>query len=271
VGFRGADVCAWGLAFFCTSACACSATPNTTSPPGPDQPDAAPDDGVVTSVSCPERVASKNDPYTIRAVILDSKADAPFAGALIEVRKRSDDSVLFQTAANAKGLADLDVPSGGKLLDIYIRATAPASVTDHVPSRIEIQGGYIGTGFQLIVYSKAALEERAAAAGVTWDPGKAVVQMAINRCNPGTQATPPIEMASLSVVPGGKTVYALSSLVFEPRATETTAFGGATDFGVAPGPITLTAETRGSAGERERSVYATQAEAGVNLFALFKP
>jgi hypothetical protein len=265
--FRSAHVRAIALLAGSAFAFACSATPNTTAPPDTIGPEAGPDDGVFTSVTCPDRVPSKVDPYTVRAVILDSKPDAPLAGAAIEVRSRTDDSVLFSAVANAKGLADLDIPSGGKLLDIYIRATAPASMPDHVPSRIEIQGGYIGTGFQLIVYSKAALEERAAAAGVTWDPAKAVVQMAINRCNPGTQATPSIEGVTLGVVPGGKTVYALSSLIFEPRATATSTYGGATDFGVTPGAITITAVS----GERERSIYATRAEAGVNLFALFKP
>jgi hypothetical protein len=219
-----------------------------------------------TPVSCPARTPSKTDPYSIRAVIFDSKPGVPFAGAVIEVKKREDDSILATATADATGQAILAVPSGGKLLDIAIGAHAPAGITDHVPSRVEIQGGYIGVGVQLVVYSNDALQARAALAGVVWDTSKAVVQIGLSHCNDGTKGTPPIEAAAIGVSGGSKTSYAIGDAIFDPALRLTTAYGGGTDFNVTPGTVTLTTVKDGKS-----NTYATRVEPGINLFALFQP
>ena len=209
---------------------------------------------------------SKTDPVPIRAVIFDSKPGVPLAGAIIDVLDRSTDLVLLTATADAQGQAKLDVPSGGKLLEIAIRARAPAATAEQVPSRVEIQGGYISVGVQLVVYSSEALQARAAKAGVVWDPSKAVVQVGLSRCNDGTKASPPIEAAAISVSGGSTMSYSIGAAIFDPKLQLTTAYGGGTDFNVIPGAVTITTVKDG-----QSNSYATRVEAGINLFALFQP
>lgn len=230
-------------------------------------PESEVDAGIPTTpVSCPARTPPPTDPYSIRAVIFDSKPGNPFAGAVIEVLKREDESIITTATADASGQAKLAVPSGGKLLDIAIRARAPAGITDHVPSRVAIQGGYIGVGVQLVVYSNDALQARAALAGVVWNTSKAVVQIGLSHCNDGTKGTPPIEAAAIGVSGGSKTSYAIGDVVFDPVLRLTTAYGGGTDFNVTPGAVTLTTVKDGKS-----NTFATRVEPGINLFALFQP
>lgn len=208
----------------------------------------------------------KTDPYPIAAFVFDSKPGNPFPGAIIEVLNRKDDAVLATATADEAGEAQLKVPSGGSLLDITIRARPPASVADHIPSRVEIQGGFIGKGVQLVVYSAAALQARAQLAGVAWDAGKAVVQVGLSQCNDGTKASAPIEAAAIGVSGGSRTSYAIGNDIFDQKLQLTTAFGGGTDFNVTPGAVTISTVKDGQA-----NTYVTKAEVGVNLFALFQP
>ena len=251
-------------ALLCTAALACSSSSDPASPPEPEpEVDAGPPP---TPVSCPDRVPSKVDPYVLRAFVFASDRETTMAGALVEVRSRTDDSTLVTATTDRDGQADLAIPSGGKLLDIYVRATAPASRPDHVPTRVEIQGGQIGLAVQLVVFSTTALQARAASAGVNWDPSKAVVQVGINRCNDGKAATPTIEAATIRVSPGSKTSYAFSGVLFDPKLRVTTVYGGGTDFNVTPGATTITTVKDG-----QGNTYVTKTEVGVNLFALFQP
>ena len=76
-------------------------------------------------------------------------------------------------------------------------------------------------------------------AGVTYQPGNAVVQVGISACNDGTKATPPIVAARISVMPGSSTQYATGDGVFDPKLMLTSAYGGGTDFAATPGATTI--------------------------------
>jgi hypothetical protein len=239
----------------------CSSSSNTGGDPGPV------DAGIPTTpVSCPARTPSKTDPLSINALVFDSKPGEPLEGAVIDVLNRADDAIIVSATTDIAGQAKLAIPTGGKLLDIAIRARAPDSAMGYVPSRVEVQGGFIGLGVQVVVYSTDALQKRAALAGVAWDTSKAVVQVGLSTCNDGTKGTPAIEAAAIGVSGGSKTSYAIGNEIFDPKLQLTTAYGGGTDFNVTPGAVTITTVKDGKANS-----YPTRVEAGLNLFALFQP
>jgi hypothetical protein len=181
---------------------------------------------------------------------------ARLSGALVELRKRSDESLLASGITDSTGQVALSFATGGAAPDLYV--VASVNDTDGgtwTPTWYEDAGGVpSGVVLGLGMTTSARLHQIAAQAGTAWNEANQVTDVAFTAC--GTSA-PVLPGAVVSIVPGDAVRYQTLAGGFDATLTAT-ADSNATAFNVPPGPIAVDAIYHGA-----RISYSTHAHAGV--------
>jgi hypothetical protein len=233
---------------------------------------AAPDDLSVADLAMPDFAAGTPlcqppatvpDPLIVAILVHDvAAAFDGMPGVLVEMRKRSDDTVLTSGITDSVGSVTLIQPSGGKPIDAYLRATLVADGgVAYTPTELERQGGLFLATEDINLHPPSIHHDYANAAGTPWNEANEIADIAFSKCN--SRGFPVLAGAAITVVPGGKVVYQGAG-GFNPTLTETTT-GSATDFNVPPGNIAMDVVYKGA-----RTSYPTRARGGrYHLYFLY--
>jgi hypothetical protein len=186
--------------------------------------------------SLPAQIA---DPIVFTARVVLPPMLFPIAGAVVDFRLRSDDSLVGTSTADAGGKISLSLPSNGKPIDGYFKISANGYVTEYLyPPTPGLAAG--ANNFPLLIYQDSFFSDLAQSVGVNVDPSAGIIEASVQDC---TRA--PVENAVVAIAPpSGKLVYGDGNGHFI-ESGHTSSDGLALAFNVAPGEVTLSATALG--------------------------
>jgi hypothetical protein len=194
------------------------------------------------------------DPVPIMASINEGQTFTPLAGAILEMRLRSDDTVLDSGTANASGNVLLALASGGAPVDAYGVAAAAGFTTLHLHPFRPFAGDDPTIPFALLTPAQHAAQQQAIY-GATADTALGLLRITIVDCD-----NIPIEGATVMFAPvPGAVFYDPESGAADPLRTSTTAAGTIIAFDVPVGDVTVSAHYQGT----DLPPRTARAEAGV--------
>lgn len=142
-----------------------------------------------------------SDPVSFQGRVTDPTDMANVGGAMVEVRKTSDDSVVVMGAAATNGIFAFNVPTGGVAPDVYRKATAAGRLDGYTfdpfppfDSNHAARGIYAPTA--------ANRDRYYAAAGLSADPAKGTVLVEVADC-----IGLPISGATVEAPTAGRVIY----------------------------------------------------------------
>jgi len=181
------------------------------------------------------------DPVPVAASIAEGQTFTPLAGAILEMRLRSDGTVLDSGTADASGDVLLALASGGAPVDAYGVALAAGYTTLHLHPFRPFAGDDPTIPFALLTPPQHAAQQQAIY-GTTSDPGLGLVRITVVDCD-----NVPIEGATVTFAPEpGAVFYDAESGPADPLRTSTTSAGTLMAFDVPPGDLTVSAHYQGT-------------------------
>lgn len=215
---------------------------------------------------------SSPDPFTVNVAVVTAtegpSSPVAVAGAMVELRKRSDDSVLTSGVSDANGKVALSVATGGKPIDAYLAASGSdpnggAYVPTYFEDAVGLQPVPAPAAVVLALFPAAVHHDAAQAAGTTWNEADQITDMVFVSCQTGGPILPD---ATISVVPGDSTHYQSSAKNgFDPTLTATSD-GSAIVFNTPPGEFNIDITYQGA-----RIGVPARATAGVYHVYLVHP
>jgi hypothetical protein len=207
--------------------------------PTPDAvppPDARPAD--LSCVGMEPPVGVVPDPLTIAGHTISISAGAPasVAGAAVEVRKVSDDSVLASATSAADGTYTVSVATAGASVTGYIHAAADSFAPSNLFPPDPIQAS-IGS-LTVPLFATSLLPLLATLAGTAIVPGDGIAILQINDCAGESMAGVQVQLVGTNA--DTKIVYGAGSQGLpNPQATATDESGTVFVINIPPGPITI--------------------------------
>ena len=183
---------------------------------------------------------------TVTGNVFDPLTRTPVAGASVEFIERHSGRLLASTLSDAAGLYTVTIETGGKPVDVYVRATKEGRVTtlvfppDPLTADLAPCEPFAGTRECILIASlaPAAADVMAGFAGVTRDPARGEALVIASDC---TSKGAPVMGATLAIAPKAEQVVYTAGPFPAPLTAATDASGRAFGFNIKPGMATIRA------------------------------